>query len=468
MHAMMLILLQKSDVSHEVQIRRLANRLARKYQRGTALQQFDEEDLVKRDNKYTIVSAATPTQSLSAGIDQDGTDFSYFATVSLGTSNVKYHMLLDTGAGQTWVMGDTCTSQACQIHNTYGPGESTTYQAVGKGFRVGYGTGDVAGMVATDDISIAGMNFSMTFGVANTTSKDFVNFPIDGILGLNRAESSYPNFLETLATSKLLKSNLFGVSINRAKDGPNNGAIDFGEPDTSRFSGSLSYTPVGTNSEGDWAIPIDDLGVGSQKSGISGTLAYIDTGTSFVFCPQQDAKTFHALISGSTSSSDGSTYYVPCTTTDSAFFTFSGVTYQVSSEDWVGPMVNGQCTSNIYGMAVVSGAWLLGDTFLKNVYAVFDFDQGRVGMCFPRNISNITDTVQDWQQQMEPLLLLPRRRLLPLLVGQILPLHHFPQLFPVLLVRAQDLAQDLQVPHWRHNLTGAKQDLLHPPVHLQR
>jgi len=371
-------LASQNDVPHDVQIRNLAGRLTRKYQRGTPVQQVNEDGVAKRANTYSIMSAATPSQTNSAGIDQDGTDFSYFAQVYLGTKSTPYNMLLDSGAGQTWVMGSTCTSGPCKLHNTFGPSDSTTYKPVSDVFTIGYGTGQVSGLQATDTLDIAGLKLSMTFGIANQTSDDFNNFPIDGIIGLNRVESDYPNFVDSLVSSKVLKSNIFGISINRAKDGTNTGEINFGQPDTSRFSGSLSYTPVSSNSEKDWALPMDNLGVGTKQSGITGTLGYIDTGTSFIFCPPADAKTFHSLIPGS-SSTDGITYYVPCTTTDSAFFTFSDVTYQVSSKDWVGPMVNGQCTSNIYGTPVVAGAWLLGDTFLKNVYIVFDVDQNRVG-----------------------------------------------------------------------------------------
>lgn len=379
----------------------MASRLIRKYQRGSPTQEDNEDEIDRRDNIYNIVSANPPTQSDSAGIDQDGSDFSYFAKVSLGTSDTPYYMLLDTGAGQTWVMGDSCTSSPCKSHNTFGPDESSTYNAVAKDFNIAYGTGDVSGVQVTDDVGIAGMKFSMTFGVANQTSNQFSSFPIDGILGLNQEKSQPPNFLQVLVASKVLKSNLFGVSISRSADGANNGAINFGQPDTSRFNGDLSYTPVSTNTQSDWAIPIDNLGVGDKKSGITDTLAYIDTGTSFIFCDADDAKTLHALIPGSAVASDGVTYYVPCTTTDSVFFTFSGVAYEVSSRDWVGPKVDDRCTSNIYGYPVVPGAWLLGDTFLKNVYAVFDIDQNRVGrsssaLSFEAELTRL----QDWSLRM--------------------------------------------------------------------
>ena len=77
--------------------------------------------------------------------------------------------------------------------------------------------------------------------------------------------------------------------------------------------------------------------------------------------------------------SDNETWTVPCTTTISLTFTFGGTAYTVSPKDWIGPMGNGVCTSNVFGHVVVAGAWLLGDTFLKNVYTVLDVDQNRIG-----------------------------------------------------------------------------------------
>lgn len=290
------------------------------------------------------------------------------------------YMLLDTGADTTWVMSTDCTSAPCKDHNNFGPANSTTLVALSKPFSISYGSGAVAGMLVTDNIEFAGMVLPMTFGLANTTSSDFNSFPIDGILGLSLTKSSTPSFIDTLVASKSLKSNIFGICLNREADGQNTGEINFGAPDTSRYTGSLTYMTVDVaTSGGDWSILMDNVGFGTKQGGITGKQAYIDTGTSFIFCPPADAAILHALIPGATTPDEGVTYHVPCTTTTSVTFTFGGITFTVSSEDWVSPPANGQCTSNIYGRAVVPGAWLLGDTFLKNVYAVFDIDKTRVG-----------------------------------------------------------------------------------------
>jgi hypothetical protein len=343
--------------------------LVRKYQDRSA----------KRANTYKVVSAATPSATNAIGVDQDGTDYSYFVKVGVGSANQPLYMLLDTGAGTTWLMGPSCSTDSCKSHNTFDKSKSTTFKDLGVNFSINYGSGNVSGATGQDTLSMAGFKITTTVGVAQYASDDFNHFPMDGILGLSLAKGDSPHFWESLAASKALKANIFGLDINRNSDGANDGLITFGAVDTTRFTGDIKYYPVADNPEGDWAVAIGDIGFGTSKSGIKGRLAYIDSGTSFIFGPPEDVKKFHALIPGA-ATTDGSTYTVPCDTTAPASFTFGSETYNISPKDWVSPKVNGACTSNFYGVAVVSEtSWLVGDVFLKNVYAVFDYDKTRLG-----------------------------------------------------------------------------------------
>lgn len=334
----------------------------------------------KRANLYNIVTATPPTQTNSLGLSQDGTDYSYFAQVKFGSDSTPLWMLMDTGASATWVMATSCSSQPCLNHNTFGPTTSKTYQATKGVFDIAYGTGHVSGAVATDNVNFAGFNLPLTFGVANQTSDDFLHFPFDGIMGLARQKGSYPTVLEALSGAKLLKSNIFGVNIDRSADGGHDGVINFGAPDTTKFTGNLAYTALSSTS-GDWNVPVDGVGADGRAAGVTGRTAYIDTGTSYIFLPPADAKALHAVIVGSQLSPDGRTWYVPCSTATVVQFTFSGIAYPVPPKDWVGGKTGGTlCTSNIYpGSPVGLNSWLLGDTFMKNVYTVFDADQNRIG-----------------------------------------------------------------------------------------
>jgi hypothetical protein len=79
-----------------------------------------------RENIYNIVNSQNPSQENSVAIDQDGSDLSYMVAVTIGDSKEEYHMLLDSAASNTWVMGQDCGSEACKTHATFGKGDSTS------------------------------------------------------------------------------------------------------------------------------------------------------------------------------------------------------------------------------------------------------------------------------------------------------------------------------------------------------
>lgn len=128
---------------------------------------------VKRNNNFNIVSAENPTQTNSAPIHEDGTDFSYFAPVSFGSRRTLMYMLVDTGAANTWVMGSDCNTVACENHNRFGKQDSITFKDTGDTFNLTYGTGSVSGATVNDTVQIAGMSIPLSFGAASTTSDDF-------------------------------------------------------------------------------------------------------------------------------------------------------------------------------------------------------------------------------------------------------------------------------------------------------
>lgn len=337
---------------------------------------------VRRTNNYNIVTASQPSQSDSMAVHQDGTDYSYFSTLKFGSSSESLYMLVDTGAANTWVMGSDCTTKACIAHNTFGKANSGTLQVTKTPWNVTYGTGKVSGVVVNDTVSMAGFTLPLAFGSASETSDDFLTYPMDGILGLGRSKSNVmgvPTVMETLQSAKLLKANLLGVNLQRNADGAMDGEVNFGTVDSAKFTGSLSYTPS-VSHDGLWEVPVDDAGLNDVGCKFSGKTAIIDTGTSFVLMPPDDAKKLLTQIPNT--QQNGESFNIPCSTTTAVQFTFSGVTYNVSPKDYLGKSTDGgnMCASNIIGRQTFgANQWLLGDVFLKNVYTVFDFDKNRIG-----------------------------------------------------------------------------------------
>ena len=333
------------------------------------------------------MEAEVSGDKLTEGIHQDGTDYSYFLQAQFGSKGKELYLLVDTGAGSSWVMGSNCNSEACSLHDSFGVEDSDTFKASSEVFSVEYGSGEVEGHLATDTIQLGGMSFDFQFGVAEKTSKDFVHFAFDGILGLSMNKGANENFLQTMEDSGDLDANVFGVSLHRASDGTNDGEIQFGSVNSDRYQGDITYTPLKAEGD-DWAIKLDDITYDGKSANAQGVHAYIDTGTTFIFAPEAAAKAFHDLIPGA-KSSDGMYYKVPCDSKAPLIFTFSGKEIEVSSKDWISPEDSeGLCTSNIYGWEVVEGSWLLGATFIKNVYTVFDKDKRRIGFAQPSDDSS--------------------------------------------------------------------------------
>ncbi|KAI1340102.1 acid protease [Xylariaceae sp. FL0016] len=346
----------------------------RQWSKSKPRTQQGDATLSERDNTYTIVEAEEPTVKDAAGVDQDGTDYSYFVEAKLGSGGKSMYMLLDTGASTTWVPGSGCTSDTCSKHNTFGPNDSDTYVDTGSTYSVEYGTGSVSGHVIKDTISVGGISATVSFGVANTTSDEFSQFAFDGILGLSMGSDTW---LTAVKNANVIESNIFGISLSRASDGTNDGEIVIGGPNPAKYTGDISYTSI--NSGNTWNIPMDDVTVGGDSAGVTGRAAYIDTGTTYAFGPPDDVKKLYSKISGS-ETSDDSTWTVPCDSDAEVAFEFSGASWAVSSKDFISaPDSDGKCTGNIYGMEYVAGAWLLGDVFLKNVYSVYDADEGKIG-----------------------------------------------------------------------------------------
>ncbi|KAI9155398.1 Vacuolar amino acid transporter [Paramyrothecium foliicola] len=364
----------KASTSSPEAVTRHAARLAAKYARLQP-EGAVEGSIVKRDNAYTIMEAAETEGEHTTGLNQDGTDYSYFVKVQLGSKNREFYMLVDTGAGSSWIMGSDCQTEACSMHDTFGPEDSDTLEESNTPFSITYGTGVVNGSLATDTLRIAGLSFKYNLGVAGWTSNDFTKFAFDGILGFALSKGANQNLLEALGGS--LEKNIFSVALHRATDGPNVGELSLGTINSERHSGKISYTSIGKDH--DWAIPLDDMSYDGKKASVGGILSYIDTGTSFIFGPPDVVRKLHMVIPGA-ETSDGKTWRVPCDSKGPLAFTFSGVSYELSTKDWISPQNNnGKCTSNIYGFEIVQGAWLLGDTFIKNVYTVFDKEQKRIG-----------------------------------------------------------------------------------------
>ncbi|KAJ5099084.1 Aspartic-type endopeptidase ctsD [Penicillium argentinense] len=335
-------------------------------------------DIKKFRRDYSIVESETPTLKNSAALDQDGKDFSYFSVVKVGSQQQEMWLALDTGSPSSWVFSSKCISDTCKSHHTFDSSTSDTYYSNSSTFSLGYGSGQIQGDLGQDTMSLADLDVTLSFGFATSATKAFNSYPIDGILGLGRSYTNgweIPSFMDKVAEKGLISSNLVGFSLSRANDNNKDGEVNFGTVDTTKYDGDITYTTTNADT---WTIPMDDAYVNGVPCNLIGKSAIIDTGTTYILIPPSDAATLFGLIPGSSQS--GENYMIPCDSTATVEFEFSNVKYSIEPEDYIGSETDGGCISTIVGhQSSGPNTWLVGDVFLKNVYSVFDFDNGQIG-----------------------------------------------------------------------------------------
>ncbi len=119
----------------------------------------------------------------------------------------------------------------------------------------------------------------------------------------------------------------------------------------------------------------------------------MDTGTTLIVAPQNDADAVHAQIPGAQSDGQGG-YTIPCTTTKQVAFTFGGVVFPIDTRDMLFLPVDpnnllGDCVSAISaGNVGQQNEWLVGATFLKNAYFATNTKANKIGLAH----LNTTDT----------------------------------------------------------------------------
>ncbi|KAF9943209.1 hypothetical protein BGZ67_004988 [Mortierella alpina] len=338
------------------------------------------------------LSSSIPLTSVSG-------DVMYTVPVSLGTPGQKFNLAIDTGSPVTWVVSSQCTLNECpNITNRFNCAASTTCRDLKSPFNASYVSGDgVQGQYIAESYTLGSLQFTAAAGLVNV---DTAPLPagVDGIMGLwYYAKGGDVPFLNVLKNSTLLAQPQVGIWLQsspdpKAKTAPG-GEITFGGVDTTRFTGDLTYVNCVSNRP--WTIPIGGMTVNGRNINVANALGTIDTGTTAMLMPQAVADAINSAIPGSVKSSNqGGLWFLPCSGSTPITITFGGLVVKIPHNTMAMQNNRARATNGAEyclsaamfptGSVVAIEEWLIGDTFLKNVYSVFDFGTnaetgGRIG-----------------------------------------------------------------------------------------
>ncbi|UPK93950.1 hypothetical protein LCI18_004885 [Fusarium solani-melongenae] len=377
------------------------------------LQRSTIHDPVGNDRKRL----ARRSGSINVGIDN--LQSLYFFNASLGTPAQDFRLHLDTGSSDLWVNANNSTlcstpADVCSTSGLYNAAKSSTYKFVSSEFNITYADGSgAAGDYATETFRVGKTELKeLQFGIGYETSSD------QGVLGIgyssNEAQVAefggkpYDNLPAKMAADGLIASNAYSLWLNDLDSA--SGTILFGGVDRKRFTGDLVTVPIqkfgGRFSQ--FYITLTGLSVGSDTVDDNLALGVIlDSGSTLTYLPTSLAEAVFEIV-GADYEQGASTAYVPCDLANASgnlTFSFSSpaeITVPLSElvldfTDVTGRRLrfdDGE-PACMFGIAPSPGGTnVLGDTFLRSAYVVFDLGNNEVSLAQSNFDADGSDVVE--------------------------------------------------------------------------
>ncbi|EYE94660.1 aspartic endopeptidase Pep2 [Aspergillus ruber CBS 135680] len=310
----------------------------------------------------------------------------YFSEIEIGTPPQKFKVVLDTGSSNLWVPSSECGSIACYLHNKYDSSASSTSKKNGSEFSIQYGSGSLSGFVSEDTVKIGDLKIDNQL-FAEATSEPGLAFAFgrfDGILGLGYDTISVNKIVPpfySLVNQKKVDEAVFAFYLGDANKDGDTSEVTFGGVDEDHYTGELTKIPL--RRQAYWEVDFNSIALGDNVAELDNTGVILDTGTSLIALPSTLAELLNKEI-GATKNFMGQ-YNVDCEKRSSLpdlTLQLGGHNFTITPYDYT-LEVQGSCMSSFMGMDFpepVGPLAILGDSFLRKWYSVYDLANGEVGL----------------------------------------------------------------------------------------
>ncbi|ETS79989.1 hypothetical protein PFICI_07518 [Pestalotiopsis fici W106-1] len=340
--------------------------------------------------------------SVEASLENEET--LYFVNATIGTPAQSLRLHLDTGSSDLWVNTPSSSlclgkSKPCSYAGTYSANSSSTYEYVGSWFNISYVDGSGAsGDYVTDTVTIGSTTVdSLQFGIGYTSSSAQgilgVGYPVNEVQVGRAKKDAYDNLPAKMASDGTINSNAYSLWLNDLD--ASTGSILFGGVDTEQYTGSLETLPIqasgGVYSE--FLITLTSVVLDNVTIAEDQALAVLlDSGSSLTYLPDTWVEQIYTETGAQYDSNEGAAY-VPCSLaedTRTLDFTFTSPTIKVDMNELVldlvttsgkRPTFTNGVTACLFGIAPAgSSTNVLGDTFLRSAYVVYDIDNNEISL----------------------------------------------------------------------------------------
>lgn len=299
-------------------------------------------------------------------------DVEFLTEVTVGGQKVMLNF--DTGSADLWVFSSLQSSSQIGSHSIYDISKSSNAKLVsGQTWTITYGDGSGAtGVVYSDKVAIGSATVtSQAVEAATSVSSSFVSDSLcDGLVGLGFGSvntvrpTQQTTWFDNIKAS--LASPIFAVNLKKNAVG----GYRFGATDSTKYSGSITYTPVDSSS-GYWKFSTTAFAVGTTKTSHASTMI-ADTGTTLILMDDTMVKAYYAKITGAYYDSSYAAYLFPCSSTKQDFALYTnGYKIKVPASYMSYAQVsNTYCYGSLQSSSGLS-VNIFGSMGLKSQYVVF-------------------------------------------------------------------------------------------------
>lgn len=318
--------------------------------------------------------------------------------------------------------------------------KSSTYKLTNKNqFNITYlDRSGAFGDYITDTISVSGATIdTVQMGLAHKSTIG------SGLMGIgyatNQASQSkknvappfkYPSVIEKMVSAKVINRKAYSLYLNDLE--ASTGSIIFGGMDTDKFKGNLFQLPVVPSSYPNGTVVYAELAVVLTSFSITGQLGNIanltsatykepvllDSGTTFSYLPSTLVKTIYSAINAIDDTDDTGLVFIDCAIlSQSQKLTFNygfggpngiqihvpidelvfslNTLLNITEEDLPATPFPSTCGFGIFPNQGKEPS-ILGDTFLRSAYVVYDLDSNLVGLA-QTNFNSTTSSIVEFQ-----------------------------------------------------------------------
>ncbi|CAE7144413.1 unnamed protein product [Rhizoctonia solani] len=326
-------------------------------------------------------------------------DTEYACPVTIGTPGVTLTLDFDTGSSDFWVWSSEFRASRAQLegHQIYNPNKSRTAESLpGAAWKIGYGDGSHAsGNVVMDTITIGDITIKrQAIEVAQQLSDEFLRGGSDGLLGLAfpKLNTVQPHQQKTpmqnMVEQGLVKDPIFTVKLDKHDS---RGFYTFGYINENVHASKLYWQKVITDN-GWWEVVSPYVRIGSKiyNRGHSNTAIIVssvfqpnfcavefvtgkDTGTTLILMDDKTIERLYSQIPGARLDQTMGGYIFPTKSRiPELAFCVGRWLFTVPSSDLAFSDAGHGMSYGAIQSRGQNKQDILGDVFLKHVYAVFD------------------------------------------------------------------------------------------------